>query len=736
MNDHSIGTGAPRIEGPAKLTGRALYAADHQPEGLAYAYGVYSHIANGLIAAIDTTEALCSPGVVEVFHHDNFPVLHRSPSTFAEENMVDESRLPFEDDTVRYAGQFVALVVADTFEQARAAAYKVRVDYDAQPAVANLDQAIDTHGVDPADSNSRGDADTAFENAPYRVDATYTTPVETQNPMEMHATTARWVDDGRLIVHESSQGVVFARNTLAAVFDLAPSKVEVHAEYIGSGFGSKLWIWPHAIATCGAALELGRPVQIMVPRQQMFTTTGHRAETRQHLRLAADHSGRLASLAHDTISAASIRDTFPEACGSASASLYGCDNVRVTHATAAAHRGSATHMRAPGAGVGLFALESAMDELAEAVGMDPLEFRRMNTTDQDGATGLPYSSNHLLETYERAAESFGWSQRNPRIGSMHEGDRILGWGMASASWPAMRLPADARVILRADGHVRVNCACQDIGTGTYTIVAQTASEILGLPLDDIDVRLGDSSFPRGPISGGSWATASALPAVAEAARQAIETLKSHAVNSNGPFPGIDPNELVYAAGTLTHGDHDKATVAEILEPQSLIGAAGQGHTGGAPEGEYSFRSFGAHFVEISWDPGIAELKVTRVASAFDAGRIINAKTARSQAEGGIMMGLGSALFEATHYDERDAYPINNNYAEYLVPVNADAPPLDVTLLDHPDYALNELGARGIGEIGVTGVQAAVANAIHHATGVRLRSLPLTIDKLLGDSLEH
>ncbi|HET7314835.1 xanthine dehydrogenase family protein molybdopterin-binding subunit [Salinisphaera sp.] len=733
MSEQIIGAAAPRVDGPDKLTGRAAYAADHFPEGVAHAYGVYSHIASGTIVDLDLAEARRSPGVIEIFHHDNFPKLYRSPATFAQEDMVDETRVPFEDNRVYYAGQFVALVVAETFEQARAAAYKVRVDYDAETTAANLDQAIETNGTVPADSHTRGDADAAFEAAPHKIDATYTTPVETHNPMEMHATTARWADDGRLVVYESAQGVVFARNALAKIFDLEPGKVEVHAEFIGSGFGGKLWIWPHSVATCGAARELGRPVQMMVPRQQMFTTTGHRAQTRQHLRLATDDNGKLVSLAHDTVSATSMINIFPETCGSASISLYGCDNVRMTHATAAANQGTPTHMRAPGAGVGLFALESAMDEMAEVIGMDPVEFRRLNYTDYDSAAGLPFSSIHLLEAFDTAAEAFGWSRRNPEIGAMREGDQIIGWGMASCNWPAMRMPASARVALRADGTAQVHCASQDIGTGTYTIVAQTAAGELGLPLDKIEARLGDSSFPRGPISGGSWATASALPAVAAAAREAIETLKTYAVNPSGPFAGGNIDDLVYTAGTLKDGNGKSATVAEVLNPQSLASAAGDAQTGGAPEGEYSFQSFGAHFVEITWDPGIAELKVTRVASAIDVGQVINAATARNQVEGAVMLSLGSALFEATNYDERDAIPVNNNYAEYLVPVHTDTPKIDVTLLDYPDYALNELGARGIGEIGVTGFQAAVANAVYHATGKRVRDLPITLDKLMDEA---
>lgn len=731
MSSATIGAAAPRIDGPEKLTGRARYAADFQPEGMLHAYGVYSSIARGRLTQLELSSARNMPGVVDIFHHGHFPRLHRSPANFAEENMVDETRLPFEDNRIHYAGQFIALVVAETFEQARAAAYEVRAQYDAEKPIANLDQALAQQTPNSAGNNSRGDADAAFDTASHRIDAVYTTPVETHNPMELHATVAQWQDD-RLVVHEATQGVVFARNTLAAVFDLDSSQVEVHAEFIGSGFGGKLWLWPHCIATCAAAREIGRPVQFMLPRQQMFTTVGHRPETRQHLRLAADDTGRLQSLAHDTINATSAINTFVENCGSASGSLYACDNVRVTHATVGSNRGTPTPMRAPGAGVGLFALESAMDELALELNMDPVELRRRNYTEHDGAADLPFSSIHLLETYDRAAERFGWSRRNPEIASMRDGDVVLGWGMASASWDAMRQPADAQVALRADGRVRVSCASQDIGTGTYTVLAQAAASVLGVELERIEVKLGDARLPHGPISGGSWATATLLPAVAEAARAAIQTLTGYAVAPGAAFEGVKKKQIEYANGVLCHGDR-RVDFAEILSKQSLAAALGKAHTDGAPQGKYAFRSFGAHFVEIGWQPETAQLTVRRVVSAIDVGRIMNAHTARNQAEGGIMMGLGSALFEATHYDERDALPVNSNYAEYLVPVHADMPELDVILLDHPDYELNEFGARGIGEIGVTGVQAAVANAVYHATGVRIRDLPITLDKLIAET---
>jgi len=732
MSTSTIGTAVPRIEGPDKLTGRARYAADFQPQDLTHAYGVYSTISNGSVVSIDTSEAMKCPGVIEIFHHDNFPKLHRSPGKFPEENVVDEKRVPFEDNVVYHSGQFIALVVADTFEHARAAAYRVKVDYDSSAGAATLAQGLEANGSDHANDSERGDPEGAYDSAPHKIDATYTTPVETHNPMEMHATTAEWIN-GRLVVHDSTQGVIFTRNTLSKVFDLDPSQLEVHADFIGSGFGGKLWVWPHCVATCAAARELGRPVQFMLPRQEMFTTVGHRPETRQHLRLASDDDGKLLSVRHENLNSTSPLGTVVEACGGSTEGLYNCENLRISHATVTTNRGTPTAMRAPGAGVGLFALESAMDELAEQLGMDPLELRRKNFTDHDQGADKPYSSNHLLECYDRAAQTFGWAERNHEPGSMRDGDVILGWGMAACNWDAMRNPCDARVTLRADGTATVHCAAQDIGTGTYTILAQIAAHELDLPVDRVKVMIGDSTFPHGPISGGSWATASMLPAVAEASRAAIKKIKEYAVDPGGPLAGANKKELVYEQGTIKDGNGKAVSVGDVLKPHSLISAMGEAHTGGTPTSEYSFGCFGAHFVEVSWEPEIARLKVRRVVSAIDAGAIINEKSARNQVEGAIVMGIGSALFEATEYDDRTARPVNNNYAEYLVPVHADMPDVNVILLDHPDYELNEFGARGIGEIGLTGMQAAVANAVHHATGKRVRDLPIMLDDLMDDA---
>ncbi|WP_110691524.1 xanthine dehydrogenase family protein molybdopterin-binding subunit [Salinicola halophyticus] len=726
-----IGAGVPRIDGPDKLSGRANYAADNLPPNLAYGYGVFSTIASGKVSQLSVDEARKMPGVIDIFHHSHFPSLYRTPSSFAQGNKVEETRLPFEDERVYYEGQFVALVIADTFENARAAARRVKVTYSTDKTVANLDQGVEANGTQAGSGNhDRGDAASAFDSAATTIDATYRTPVETHNPMEMHASTAWW-DDEHLTIFDASQGVVVARNALSKIFAIPPERITVHAPYIGSGFGSKLWTWPHAIATAAVSRELGRPVQLVVPRQQMFTTTGHRPETRQRLRLATDGNGKLVSLRHEAINTTSYTDQYVETCGSVTKSLYSCPNLTVSHETTQVNRGTPTSMRAPGAAPGLFALESAIDEMADAAGVDPVQFRLDNYAERDESQDLDFSSNHIVEATNRAAEKFGWADRNPEIGSMRKGREIVGYGMAACNWEALKRPCDARVSIRADGTAFASCATQDIGTGTYTIVAQAVSDVTGIPIDRITVKLGDSSYPDGPVSGGSWATATTLPAIAGAARKALDEIKRYATGSNGAFAGASSDELEVADGGLRNADGKQTSFADILEAGRYGSADGEAHTEGA-DSKYSYRSFGAHFVEVRWDPGISHLRVARVVSAIDVGKVINETTARNQVEGAVVMGIGMGLFEATEYDERNARPVNNDYAEYVVPVHADQPEIDVILLDHPDLAFNEYGARGIGEIGVTGLAAAVANAVHHATGKRIRELPITLDKLMDD----
>jgi xanthine dehydrogenase YagR molybdenum-binding subunit len=737
MSEASMGAAPRRIDGRLKVTGRAQYAADQHPQGMVFAYGVFSTVASGTITALDTDAARRSPGVLEVLHHGNFPqAFHTSPVPFSLAGVLtgsrtDEKRLPFEDATVRYAGQFVALVVADTFEHARAAAYKVKASYRADTAIANLEQGLKAKApADGGQGHKRGDPAKGFDGAAQSIDATYSTPVETHNPMEMHATVAQW-ENGRLVVYESTQSVVVHRNTLAQVFGLQTEQVEVRAPFIGSGFGSKLWIWPHSIAACAAAKVVGRPVQLVVPRAQMFTTTGHRPQTRQRMRLAADSQGKLTSLRHESLNTTGFGDQYVENCGGMSASLYSCANVEITHGTVQVHRGAPTSMRAPGAAPGLFALESAIDELAERCQIDPLAFRQLNFAEQNEQEKLPWSSNHLREALAQGAERFGWAARKPGIGSMRDGHEVIGYGMAQCNWDAFRTPAQARVVLKADGRAQVFCGAQDIGTGTYTVIAQCVSDLTGLPLERVQVELGNSSFPPAPVSGGSWVTASVLPAVAQATRMALDQLKGFAATADGGLANAKAPDIKVNGGHLEHAGASVA-FADVLKRLKVASAEGEARTGMAEAGKHAFSSFGAHFVEVRWDPGISRLRVSRVVSAIDVGKIINPTTARNQVEGAIVMAIGMALFEATDFDERNAMPVNNNYAEYVVPVHADQPDIDVILLDYPDYNLNEFGARGVGEIGVTGLAAAVANAVYHATGKRVRDLPISLEKLMDE----
>ncbi|AAZ37783.1 xanthine dehydrogenase family protein molybdopterin-binding subunit [Pseudomonas savastanoi pv. phaseolicola] len=736
MSENIIGVPQRRIDGGKKVSGQARYAADHPMGKMLYAYGVYSTIANGRVVAVKDQQAKAMPGVVDIFHHGNFPALHRTPNTrlsFAKmlsASKADEHRLPFEDDRVYYPGQFVALVVAESFEQARAAAHRVTVEYDERPAVKDLDEGMRVNGArDGGAGHNRGKPDSAFDSAKVKVDQTYTTPVEVHNPMEMHASTAWW-QDGKLFVYESTQGVVNHRNLLANVFDLSPDRVEVRAPFIGSGFGGKLWPWPHSVAACAAARVTGRPVQLVLPRAQMFTTVGHRPETHQRLRLATDASGKLVSIRHESFNNTSMLDDYTENCGGVTTSLYACDNVLVSHKISSINRGTPTSMRAPGAAPGLFALESAIDEMALASGMDPLAFRKLNLADKDQSVGLPWSSNHLPEAIDKAAERFGWHARKADIGSMREGDEIIGYGMGACNWEAYQVPTDARVILRSDGTALAQCGLQDIGTGTYTIVAQTVSQLTGIPVERVEVELGSSSFPAGPVSGGSWVTASVMPAIAGATREALQKLRQYAVSKDAVFAGQDAESIKVENGQLVIGEQ-RASFVDVLKGQRLSRAEGNFQSGMSEAGKYSFRSFGVHFVEVRWDPGISSLRVSRVVSAIDVGKVVNPLAARNQVEGAIVMGIGMALFEAGEYDPRSGMPVNNNYAEYVVPVHADQPDIDVLLLDYPDYNLGEFGARGIGEIGVTGLAAAVANAVYHATGKRVRSLPISKEKLMA-----
>ncbi|MFZ0293671.1 MAG: xanthine dehydrogenase family protein molybdopterin-binding subunit [Candidatus Sulfotelmatobacter sp.] len=748
MSTSVIGQAVTRIDGKLKVTGRATYAVEHPIENVAYGVAVASTIGNGRIKNIDAAEAEKMPGVLAILHHGNIEKLYHPAGSLEESSRPGESRPPFEDENIYYWGQYVALVVAETFEQAQDAASHVRVEYDAKPPEMRLDATAHSamgqrgpsdKGQSAAMNYSRGQADTAFNQAEVKLDETYVTPVETHNPMEMHGTIAVWnKDQDKITLYESSQGVVNHHNVASQVLGMPLESIEVISPFIGSGFGCKLFPWPHSWVAAVGARRVKRPVKFAVPRALMFTTVGHRPTIQQRIRIGAGTDGKMISLRNEILQSTSKVDRFLEDCVDPTAMLYSCQNVAARQQEVALNTGTPTPMRGPGRTPALFALESAIDELAVKLNLDPIEVRLRNYAEQDEGSNLPWSSKHLREAYQRGAERFGWSRRNPKVGSMTRNGEILGWGMATCTWPGHQRGAEVRVRLLADGTARASCATQDIGTGTYTVFAEIVSDKTGVPVEKVHVILGDSSLPPGPTSGGSSATASVIPAIVKATENAVQAvLKAAAANPNSPFRAADPKTLKMTAGRVHMQDKPPDSgipFQEILMASKLAGLDGHAKTDSTPEQKkYSIHSFGAHFCEVSYDPEIVRLRVTRWLTVIDGGRMINAKTARNQIQGSVTMGIGMGMLEETVYDQRTGQPINNNFADYLVAVNADVPDVEVEFLDYPDTILNEYGARGIGEIGLTGCASALTSATYHATGVRVREVPIRIEKLLATS---
>ena len=727
-----IGKALARVDGPLKVTGTARYASDHNFPNMLYAVPVGATIAKGKVTAIDSSRARQMPGVRAILRRgDLAPIAHITPD-FGNSLMVDEPRPPFDDDVVRYYGQYVALAVADTFEEAKAAADAVAVTY-----------APETPNVDPhlvADKtkvmSERGNAAEGYAAAPVTIDTLYGIAPETHNPIETHATVAVW-DGDTLTLYETSQGVINHRNVLADMFGLPRDKVRVIAKFIGSGFGSKLWPWSQSPLAAAAAMKLGRPIKLVLSRPMMFHAVGHRPRIEQRVRLGAGKDGRLTSLQQDYVNTTSILDDYEENCGEATPHMYSVPNLRVTSGLAKRNIGTPTAMRGPGAVPGLFATESAMDELAVKLGIDPVQLRLINEPELDESLGVPFSSRHLKECLTFGAEKFGWSKRTPQVGSMTRDGMTLGWGMATCSWIAAKFDCGASVELRDDGTVRVASASQDIGTGTYTVMAQMVAQTLGIAIERVEVVIGDSSLPSGAISGGSMLTASLVAPIEGAIAAAGKALVSAAVaGQSSPFSGVKADELGFSRGRIEAKNGNRRTMAfdEVLRALKIKTVSGEGSGEGTfgVEGKpkFSSHSFGAHFVEVSWQPEIARLRVSRAVSVFDAGRILNPLMARNQIEGAIVMGIGMALFEGTDYEAGSGKPVNANFADYVVATNADVPELDVHFIEYPDFNLNTLGARGVGEIGLAGTAAALTNAVYHATGVRVRELPLRIEHLL------
>jgi xanthine dehydrogenase YagR molybdenum-binding subunit len=745
MSIKSVGTAIDRVDGRLKVTGAAKYATDFTAKDTAHAVLVSSTIAKGKIKKIDTDAALKAPGVLAVITHQNVSKKVAKLKTIREDFLKGgkpgEDRLPLADDVIYYAGQYVAVVVADSVEHAHYAADLVKVTYAEEKPLIERDEARGT-ATKPEKSFGeelqyhRGDADKALADpAAVKVEQTYTTPIETNNPMELSGTLAVW-DDDHLTVYDATQWVKGTQATLAEVFNLPRANVHVICPYVGGGFGCKGFLWPHTILAAVAAKVVGRPVKLPVTRAQMFVGTGHRPSTEQKLALAATKDGKLTAIRHITTQETSPVAEYIEACGANTSRLmYACPNVLAPHLLLHVNIATPTPMRAPGENPGTFALESALDELAYALKMDPVELRLRNYTAVNPSNDKPWSSNHLKDCYRIGAEMFGWKDRKPEPRSMRDGKLLVGWGMATATYPGHRFPASAMAHINADGRGGAVCATQDLGTGAYTVFAQTTADALGLPVEKVTFELGDSALPTGPVSGGSNSTASVSQAVVEAGAAALAKLIALALDhEKSPLHGLRAKEVSASDGRLFATDDPKRgeTYTEVLRRAGKDSVEAESATKLSEEQQkkFAFQSFGVQFCEVKVDEPLGRVRVTRWAGAFDPGRVMNPKTCRSQVLGGVVLGIGMALTEHTVYDPRTGRPVTDNLADYAVAVNADVPEIKVHFIDKPDPEINALGCRGIGEIAITGVAPGIANAIYHATGKRIRDLPITPDKLL------
>ncbi|MEP6768490.1 MAG: xanthine dehydrogenase family protein molybdopterin-binding subunit [Acidobacteriota bacterium] len=741
MSDSSVGKPIDRVDGRLKITGAARYSAENRLEGLVHGVLVTSTISRGSIVSMDARPARESPGVLAVLHRGAAPKVAKPKSDFFAGGMLGEERMPFEDDVVHYAGQPIALVVAATLQQARFAASRVRVAYrNEEPLLDPMDprapSSFPKQSFGEELQYRRGDVTAALAaSGTVRVEATYTTPVETHNPMELSATVAEWRGD-RLVVYDATQWVMGTRAILAETFEIPRKNVRVICPFVGGGFGCKGFQWPHTILAAMAARAVHRPVRIVLTRAQMFSSVGHRPPTNQKLTIAASPEGKLTAIRHETVQPSSPMSEYVEACGlSTSPHMYACANVEAPHQLVRINVATPTPMRAPGECPGTWALESAMDELAEKLSIDPIELRLRNHADADPSTGKPFSSKYLKECYALGAQKFGWARRTPAPRSMRDGDLLVGWGVATATYPGYRFPASAKISLAADGTATVRTAAHDLGTGAYTVLTQVAADALGLPQDRVRLELGDSDFPAAPVAGGSNTTASVSEAIIQAGAAMRDTLaKLAASDPRSPLAGIAAKDTVLAAGRLAAS----ADPAKSVDWKDLVRASGRATIDAEASVKlddekskaYSFHSYGAQFCEVKIDPLLPRVRVTRFVSVIDNGRVLNPKTSRSQILGGVTMGIGMALMEHTAYDDRTGRAITDNLADYAVPVNADIEGIEAYFIDRPDPRINTLGCRGIGEIGITGVAAAVANAVYHATGRRIRDLPITPDKLL------
>ena len=734
-----IGRPIERADGAVKTSGAARYTADQRIEGTPHLHAVLvkSPVAAGTIRSFDLGEARVVPGFLWFLSHEDGSLIEKIEAPDDGSFAPGDFLTPFADAEVRFVGQHVGVVIAETLEAAEEAAALVRVDVEERERHVSLDddaeeERPEVYNTGEALQIARGDVEAGLRAADVVVDAAFTTPAEHHNPIEPSATLAVWHGDA-LTVYDATQGNVADRNYVATGMGSAPDKVRVLNPFIGGGFGCKGFNWAHSLVAAAAARVMDRPVLLTLSRKDMYTSCGHRPTTRQAVTLGATSAGRLTATRHVTRSYRSPVGQHMEPCGITTSMLYACENLEAPHIRKILNRPSGTPLRGPGEASGTFALESAMDELAEKLGLDPIELRRINHADTDQRNGRKWSSKNLLACYDQGAKRIGWDRRRAP-GAWIDGNEFVGLGMATSCYPGYRMPGSARITLGADGKVEVATAIQDIGTGAYTIVAQMAADRLGCAMDDVTAVMGDTDLPPGPMAGGSMTTASISPVIADACAKLREKLRV-VVTEHAPQLGNQVAALTVRGGKVRTVGDSSVDVAELFARAGIdsLDATGDGDItfgyAGGDEEEVSFYSFGAIFAEVRVDRDYGIVRIPKMTGVFDAGRIINARTARSQLIGGMTFGIGMALMEETEFDETGAI-LNPSLGEYYVPVNADVHELDVHFLDIPDHAFNPDGARGIGELGNVGAAAAIANAVHNATGVRVRDLPIRLDDLL------
>ncbi|MFP4893210.1 xanthine dehydrogenase family protein molybdopterin-binding subunit [Paraburkholderia sp. EG304] len=732
-----IGQPLDRVDGLLKVTGDARYAAEFPGARLAHGVLVTSTIPAGTISSIDASRAEAVPGVLLVMTYQNAPRLPNGGKPALSPPAGRHLSL-LQDNQVHYSNEPVAVVVADTLEHATDAARQLRIVYQPGAAALDFEQAKPhAHAPDKPQGRQtdtqRGNFEDGMQSGDVHIEATYTTPIEHHNPMEPHATMAHW-DGPQLTVYDSTQGVSGAAQVLAKTFAIPVSDVRVISPLIGGGFGCKGSSWSHVSLCAMAARQTGRPVRLVLERPQMFGPVGARPRTEQQFVIAARHDGTLTAMRHDSISNTSMIEDWTETCCMVTRMLYAVPNQVTTHRLVQLNVGTPTFMRAPGETTGSFALESAMDELAVALKMDPLALRLKNYAESDPQEHKPWSGKSLRECYQIGAEKFGWSRRSQTPRSMRNGNTLIGMGMATATYPANRSEASALAQILPDGTAVVASGTQDIGTGTYTVMTQVAADALGFTPEQIHFALGDSSLPRAPVSGGSQSAASVSPAVRDAASEARSQLIALVLaDTASPVHGLPLDDVTVESGWVVSrsqpSKRDPAAAIIARAGGKPIEATATVKPGDEKQ-KYSFHSFGAVFVEVHVDAELGTIRVPRVVAVYDVGRVLNQKTARSQMMGGIVWGIGAAMQEESTLDERFGRFTNANLAEYHVPVNADIGTIDIAFIDRPDPYINSLGVRGIGEIGITAVVAAIANAVYNATGVRVRDLPITLDKVV------